>query len=610
MADSSSVFDTAALSNPNSVWGAVAADVLVRLGVRAAVISPGSRSTPLAFAFARHPDLECLPVLDERSAGFLALGWARSSGAPVALVCTSGTAAANYYPAVIEARESGAPLLVLTADRPPEMRHCHAGQTIDQLKIYGDHPVFQAELSTPSMAPSRLRHLRQTLVHACRCSLYPFPGPVHLNMPFRDPLAPSTASAPHEFDAAQVRLDRIALEKLVGGVRPPVPSAPAVSPSSARAAVRALRRFKRGVIIAGPAQPGDAKAYARAVGRISKSLGWPVLADGLGPVRNHASLNPNFVTRYSAILREPDAARRLRPDCVLLLGTYPASKTLREWLEPLDLPTWTLHPAPDNPDALHGKTTVLNTTVEAFVKSLGAGKLNLPQREYLSAWLNDEQAATAAIERAMRRTGKSFESRVAAILSKSLPPGTPVFVANSMPVRDVDFFWKPNDRGARMFFNRGANGIDGTLSTALGITAHAGSAVLLTGDLALLHDVNGFLAAKAVTANAHLTIVLLNNNGGGIFESLPVARLGAATGAAGHDDLFEKFFATPQAIDFSKLAAAYGVDYHRLPDSAALRPILRKKLPASGIRLLELRCDRKRDREERGIVLDSPASDM
>jgi 2-succinyl-5-enolpyruvyl-6-hydroxy-3-cyclohexene-1-carboxylate synthase len=367
-----------------------------------------------------------------------------------------------------------------------------------------------------------------------------------------------------------------------------------------------MRRCRRGIVIGGPAQPFDGRTYSRAVAKISKILGWPVLADGLGPLRGHDSLNPGLVACYGAILRNSETARALHPDGVLLLGPYPASKVLREWLEPLDCRTWSLHAGAGNLDALHADTVALSTSVEAFADGMGGGRAS--KSAWFSAWMDAEAAACGRIERAMRRTLKSFEGRVAGILSKSLPVGTPVFVANSMPVRDVDFFWRPNDRGARIFFNRGANGIDGTLSTALGVARATGCAVLLTGDLALLHDLGGLLAAGKLSARAHLTIILLNNNGGGIFESLPVARLGAVSDDPGLDEIFEEFFATPQQVEFAKLFAAFGAEYHRLPDAASLRGFFhpnRKRLPTAGLRLLELMCDRKQDVDERRTVLAS-----
>lgn len=552
--------------NTNALWCSVLAETLVRCDVTRAVISPGSRSTPLTMALARHPGVEAVPVLDERSAAFFALGLAKQTGRPAVLVCTSGTAGANYLPAVIEAHESGVPLIVITADRPPEMRDCSSGQTIDQQKLFGGFVRFYHELAVPEAKPALLRYLRQTLVHAVERAMS---GPVHLNAPFRDPLAPLA-------DDTAKGLEANDWEAFFAELRAPLP-APAPSPL----ADVPLPETGRGLIIAGPAQPAHPGRWSEAVWRLAAGRGWPVLADALNPLRSHAPLDANVVTTYDLLLRSPALAGRLKPDFVVCVESWPTSKVLRGWLEELDVPVTLLSAAEVNRDALHGATRHIRGGVDA-VRSAGGSGISAAASTYSAAWREAEQRARRIIDG--RLAGEAvFEGRVVWELARTLPANTPLFIANSMPVRDAEYFWPANNRGVRVFVNRGANGIDGTLSTALGVAHGNAPAVLLTGDLALLHDTNGFLSAPLL--NGSLTIVVVNNAGGGIFNHLPVARF---------DPPFEKYWATPQTADFGKLCAAYGVGHAVVGDAARLASFL-VELPAAGVRVLEVRTDRARD---------------
>lgn len=558
--------------NTNSLWGSLLVETLARLGVTHAVISPGSRSTPLTIAFARHGRIEAIPVLDERSAAFFALGLARRTRRPVVLLCTSGTAGANYFPAIIEAQESGVPLLVITADRPPEMRECRSGQTIDQQKLFGDHLNFYHELSVPVPSLPMLRYLRQTVAHAWERTQWPFAGPVHLNAPFRDPLPPiadDTATPLRE----KIGEDFFAMLSAPGG---------AMAPNLETRPPTALwSEGWRGVIVVGPVQPADTADYVEAVAHIAQVLRWPVLADALTPLRNHAVLAPLLITTYDTLLRSGKLASALKPECVLCLGGWPTSKKLREWLQQLQAPTFLIADDARNHDALHGRTQFIRSSVESFARCLGHAPVGASP--WLNVWRKLHDRAEADLDKALKAQKWLFEGKVSWMLPWLLPAGTPVFVANSMPVRDVEYFWPSNDRRYEIYFNRGANGIDGTLSTALGV-AHGGRpAVLLTGDLALLHDANGFLLSAKLKGS--LTVVLINNDGGGIFEHLPVAKF---------DPPFEEFFATPQSTDFAKLCSAHGVPHVTVKSWTHFEQLL-AKLPKRGVRVLELRTDRKRD---------------
>jgi 2-succinyl-5-enolpyruvyl-6-hydroxy-3-cyclohexene-1-carboxylate synthase len=554
--------------NVNALWGSVVVETLVRSGVNRAVISPGSRSTPLAFAFARHPGVEAIPVLDERSAGFFALGLAKQDMRPVALLCTSGTAGANYFPAVIESHEAAVPLVVLTADRPPEMRACASGQTIDQQRLYGAYAHFYHELAVPEASEPLLRYLRQTVAHAVERALAPLPGPVHLNAPFRDPLAPIDDGG-----AIAAFAEGVDWERFFDRLAPP-------APVMAVSDVPGFSHSVHGIIVAGPVSCADPAAHAAAVGEISRRLGWPVLADGLSPARNHAAAVPHLVTRYDAVLRNAAAAESLKPECVLCLGEWTTSKVLRAWIEASGAPVFFATERPDNRDALHASTRRIVVPLQAL--AMGLAVADAPNG-YERLWAGYEARTRAALDARLAAEEALVEPKAAWIMGRCLPARSTVSVANSMPVRDMEFVWPANDLGIRVLFNRGANGIDGTLSTALG-AAHGGApSVLLTGDLALLHDSNGFLIAPRFKGS--LTIVLINNRGSGIFEHLPVAQF---------DPIFEEFFATPQEADFERLCAAHGVEHVHVEDWSHFESLV-SRLPEQGIRVLELRTDRKRD---------------
>ncbi|MFN6566876.1 2-succinyl-5-enolpyruvyl-6-hydroxy-3-cyclohexene-1-carboxylic-acid synthase [Dendronalium sp. ChiSLP03b] len=591
-----------AFRNVNQLWAYILTETLKRLGLSCVVICPGSRSTPLTVAFAQQvPDIEAISILDERSAAFFALGRAKATGCPVAIVCTSGTAGANFYPALIEAKESRVPLLILTTDRPQELRDCHSGQTIDQWKLYGNYPNWQAELALPSPDMGMLAYLRQTIIHSWERSQTPTKGPVHLNIPFRDPLAPipdgidlsyfQSQFHPEDFFAginSNFLIPTLVQTRLIAS---PLPTP------------QEWQKCDRGIIIAGVAQPQQPQECCKAIAQLSQTLKWPVLAEGLSPVRNYANLNPYLISTYDLILRNQQLAKQLAPEMVIQVGEMPTSKELRTWIDTTQPRRWVIDPSDQNLDPLHGRTTHLRVAVEQLVcEEVGdkgekgdKGKNNL---DYLDKWCVAETQVRKAIDQTMGTMEELFEGKAAWLLSQTLPPGTPLFIANSMPVRDVEFFWQPNNLGVRSHFNRGANGIDGTLSTALGIAHRHQSSVMLTGDLALLHDTNGFLIRNKFVG--HLTILLINNNGGGIFEMLPIAKF---------DPPFEEFFGTPQDIDFGQLCATYNVQHELIISWEKLQQRL-NPLPTTGIRVLELQTNRKADAKWRQENLRNFAADI
>lgn len=559
--------------NRNTLWCSALVETLVRKGLAAAVVSPGSRSTPLTMAFAAHPEVEAIPVLDERSASFFALGLAKRSRRPVALVCTSGTAAANYLPAIVEAREAGVPLLVFTADRPPEMRACASGQTIDQQKLYGSYPVAFLELCVPEPTATRLRYLRQTIAHAYELALGPVCGPVHLNCPFRDPLHP----APEEgVDKLRAELSAESFwEHLRGSL---VAKEPAL-------AAWPLPATAKGLLVAGPSADFSA-AYVEKVTALARKLAWPVLADALSPLRHQNAQAPALVAHYDTLLRSQLLADQLKPEAVVVLDSLPTSKVLRGWLESIrGLRTLHVSALTENRDPLHGASQQLRASLDSLLEC--APLAPEAGSAWSARWSAAEKAVELHLDKVFSGTEDLFEPKIAWLLSKRLPAGTPLFVANSMPVRDLEYVWRKGGLKTEVYFNRGANGIDGTLSTALGVTHKGRPGVLLTGDLSLLHDTNGFLLRPRYKGS--LTIVLVNNAGGGIFEHLPVA---------GFNPPFEEYFATPQQASFPDLARAYGVSHEIVADWERFSELV-AELPPKGIRILELRTDRKADAARR-----------
>ncbi|NJN31291.1 MAG: hypothetical protein HC824_13345 [Synechococcales cyanobacterium RM1_1_8] len=369
----------------------------------------------------------------------------------------------------------------------------------------------------------------------------------------------------------------------------------------------------------GPCQPPDVEGYVAAISQLSEGLGWPILSDALNPLRNFAAQLPGLICHYDGILRQapelnprdpeqrdPDqlaahtAASGLVPTTVLRLGELPTSKVLRQWLAQLSCEQWIVSDRPGNFDPLHGPSRHLRCDLGHLAAQLSgsiprqvSSPVPRPDSNYRKRWLALDRQAEAAIDRAMAPLETLREPKLPWLLSQHLPEKTPLFIANSTPVRDLEWFWRRGDRAILPYVNRGANGIDGTLSTALGIAHRNRPSVMVTGDLALLHDTNGWLLSPQL--QGHLTIILLNNNGGGIFELLPIARF---------DPPFEQFFAAPQRVDFAPLCQAYGATYEQILDWEQLRSRL-NPLPTQGIRLLEIQSDRKGDVAWRSQLLQS-----
>jgi 2-succinyl-5-enolpyruvyl-6-hydroxy-3-cyclohexene-1-carboxylate synthase len=536
-------------------------DELARCGLREACTSPGSRSTPLVLSLAREPRIRATSHIDERSGGFFALGLAKATGLPVALACTSGTAAANYLPAVIEAHEARVPLLVLTADRPPELRELGAGQTIDQVKLYGGAAKWYLEVDDHPATPERMRWLRQLACRAFWTALDGRPGPVHLNFALREPLVLDEPLPSEEPGGG----GRVGDRPWVTRPRTSLAPAPGVL-EGLRAAIDASAR---GVIVAGRTErdPGLGEALAA----VADALAMPLLADPLSGARRGRAA----VAHYDALLRDPEWAAAHAPDLVIRIGDLPTSKPLRQWLHGLDD---ALQIAFDAEAAWQDPAGAVATIVGADPRVLRP-EAPRPDRGWLDTWTRADRAAAGGIAHALGAEGLS-EPRIAAELGVRLPPDATLVVASSMPVRDVETFFPARDSPPRVLSNRGANGIDGTVSTAFGVAAAGARTVLLTGDVALAHDIGGLLAARRV--DLPLAIVLLNNDGGGIFHFLPVEKEGID---------FQRHVATPHGLDFAHAAALYGLGHELAETPEAFRAALDRALGAEAA-IIEVRTDR------------------
>ncbi len=538
----------------SSVYPAVDAFLagLVAGGVTHAVISPGSRSTPLALPARLRDDLAIEVVLDERSAAFAALGRAKTAGIPVALICTSGTAGANYHPAVIEARQTRVPLVILTADRPPEVWGWDAGQTIDQVHLFGNHAKAFTLMPVGGFPSERAE--RTGFRAAVTARSLPA-GPVHVNWPFREPLEPD-ADWREEYHPTRSSLRFF-------------PPSAAGDPGPIEQALV----HERGLIVAGPM--GGGKEAAVAIGATSRAAGWPVVADPLSQLRSSSS-GALILDAADHMFGSP-AAGRLVPDVVLRLGRTPTSKAFRLWLERTNPPEVILvDPAADWSDPSALITSVVACPPEALPAPPAASARS---GAWAAAWMELNERAAEIVTAAVAEH-PMLELGVTRTVAEHVPAGSALVVASSMPVRDLDMAMRAGDRGLRVFANRGANGIDGTISTAVGVAQTSGPTTVLIGDLAFLHDLGGLVAAAQ--RRLDLTLVVLNNHGGGIFEQLPIA-------AWGEEVHFEELFLTPHAADFSHAAAMVGAVYERVTTPARLTELLAR---SGGLRVLEVTIDR------------------
>ena len=533
----------------NLAWASALVEGLVGAGLRDVCVAPGSRSTPLVLALAEREGLRRYVHLDERSAAFFALGIGKRTGRPAAVVTTSGTAVANLHPAVLEASRSGAPLLLLTADRPPRLRGTDANQTVHQPGLFGGAVRLFHDVGAPSADPAELRYVRGLGARAWSAALGRPAGPVHLNLPFEKPLQPEPGAVRQGAGAADDgERDRPAAAPAVAATRRTVE--PAVG-------IRLTGRVSgtaRGVIVAGP--DPDPDRLGPAARELARATGWPLLADPLSGARFGGDAAGTALGAYDLFLRSPSVRDALRPDLVLRFGGPPTSRVLHDYLEGAedahrvvasDQEPWPDHRAVADEVVRADPATLCGELADRVV----GGEAGVAG-EWGERWHGVERAARRAVVGALGSSPP--EGAVLEAVARAAPADATLFVGSSMPVRDLDAFGAPRDAALRVVGNRGASGIDGSVSTALGAAvAGHGPAVAVIGDLALLHDVNGLRAASAY--GIPLVLVVIDNDGGGIFHLLPVRE---------HEPHFEPYFGTPHGLELGHAAALYGVRHRRL----------------------------------------------
>jgi 2-succinyl-5-enolpyruvyl-6-hydroxy-3-cyclohexene-1-carboxylate synthase len=565
-------------------------DELARAGVRHVCIAPGSRSTPLALLIAGHPALRVWMHLDERSAGFFALGMARVLGEPVALLCTSGSAAANFLPAVVEARAAAVPIIVLTADRPPELRDVGAAQTIDQNRLFGAHAKWYVDVALPDTSPGLLRYARTLAGRATALARAVPAGPVHLNFPLREPLVPVPASpddrlSPQDATAWGGRADG---EPWVRVTEP----AAALAASAVERLRGALQSARRPLLVCGPQYDAS---LAPSLARLAAAMNAPLLADPLSQLRWGAHDRCAVIDRYDAALRHEATASALAPDLIVRFGAVPTSKPLLQFLQRhgaaatlvVQRSGWS-DPTSLASEMVHADATLL---CDALLSGMGTRGASAVDAAWLRAWRAVDDTTGRALSTYAADLAEPFEGAALAAIARAVPEHGTIWVSSSMPVRDLDAFAPGDGRSVRVLANRGANGIDGVVSSALGAAAALrergdGPLVLAIGDLAFYHDMNGLLAAKLHALDA--TIVVINNDGGGIFSFLPQAA------EAAH---FEQLFGTPHGLVFEPAAALYGARYRRAERVAELESAVRDGVARRGLHVVELRTDRVRNVE-------------
>lgn len=555
-------------------------DEFYQLGVRHAVFSPGSRSTTMAMLFKEHEGFETYMNIDERSAGFMALGIAKAHKEPTVLVCTSGSAVAHYLPAVLEAQYSGVPLIVLSADRPHTLLHVGAPQTVDQHKIFGTAVNYYEALAVPQES-HYYTYPRQVARKAYMKAMDTKKGPVHINVPLFEPLVPELSRNHFEAGRSSFKVVKPNYSNVFGfDNRNNLTHIINVAHNndSTKEINNLLERYERILILAGPQIDID---EADTICSFGEALQAPILADPLSNVRG-CNTSDGVISTYDALLAGQALWHELKPDCVIQFGQIIVSKRVQQMIA-----SWTdveyieVNPTMDSMNPT-GKTTMhVQASIDVFTHLYGK---NNSSDTYLNIWRRLDRAGKKQLSTAIDDP-HCFEGRTIRELQKQIPEDGQIFVANSMTIRDFDYFWFSGESKAVLYGNRGVNGIDGTISTALGLAANGRPTYLVTGDLSLFHDLNGLAVAK--THNLNLTIILHNNDGGGIFEYLPQK-------GTKH---FDYLFSTSQGLDYSGAARLYGCGYTKLTYPYELQAALAAASIEQGVHIIEIPTSRECSRE-------------
>ncbi|MBA9029042.1 2-succinyl-5-enolpyruvyl-6-hydroxy-3-cyclohexene-1-carboxylic-acid synthase [Peribacillus huizhouensis] len=540
-------------------------DELARNQINDVVVSPGSRSTPLALLLAEHPEIKIHINVDERSAAFFALGLAKAMKKPVAMLCTSGTATANYYPAIVEAFYSRVPLIVLTADRPHELRDVGAPQTINQIGMYGNHVKWFVEMALPESSMSMIRYARTICARAVATAANEPAGPVHLNFPLREPLIPNLAEAEKYRQEKQAT---VAIE----------PGALTLSTNQLAAIAKEIGQAKRGLIICGDLKNNGMK---EAVTELGETLGFPILADPLSQLRSGQHSFSNVIDCYDTFLRDEQVIEAFHPDVILRFGAMPVSKPLLLWLKKQQAQYFVIDGGAGFRDPSGLATHMVYSEEEKFCRDLVERLHKNLDQGWLQRWVKVNEATKHAL-RSIANEEELDEGKLFYHLNELMPEHSHLFVGNSMPIRDLDTFFFSNNKNVEIYANRGANGIDGIVSTALGVSTVKEKTVLVIGDLSFFHDMNGLLAGKLQGQN--LTILVINNDGGGIFSFLS---------QASEKEYFEVLFGTPHGLDFSHSAQLYNATYQKIQNWDEFSEVFTASFSIPGLKIIEIPTNRE-----------------
>ena len=563
--------------NRNIFWTDTFVNELVASGVKYVCISPGSRNTPLTLAFANNKKIKSYLHIDERSGGFFALGLAKASETPVALVCTSGTATAEFYPAIIEAYQQRVPLIVCTADRPPELLDVGANQTINQNNIYKNHIRWFFDAGLPEPMVKRIKHIKTLAKRAVYESTIRSRGPVHINFPFRKPFEPEAYT--DEVDNKLIDLSKsnsidhknnfkeeeknITTEKWFSEVK------------------NHLIKKRKGIIIAGP-ENYNARFHEKCK-LLSEKLGYPIFADGASQLRFGRSTKTNIISNYDAILRSNKFAKKYKPEIILQFGRTVTSKALETFLENTNAVRFMINEYGDWFDPSNRATASLACKpyifCETMLEKLGNPNISKQKNNWLEIFIEADKITSKIKKGVIEKSNFANEPRVIIETLNALPEHSQIMISNSMPIRDFDYFATKTDKYFKIFNNRGASGIDGITSTALGITAENNlPTILITGDLAFYHDLNGMLAARKYSIS--LTVILINNNGGGIFEVLPISEYGK---------VFKEYFIAQHNLNFKPFVEAYSGKFYSIKSWNEFKDKIQKSIQEKNFTVLEIK---------------------
>lgn len=522
------------LINRNIVWCDLFVDRLAQLGVKYACISPGSRSTPLTISFAANKKIKTFPIVDERSSGFFALGIAKQTNTPVVLVTTSGTAVAELYPAIIEAYYQRVPLIICTADRPSTLQNSGANQTINQFNIYKNQIRYYINAGLPDI--NKLDSIIKIAEDAFNIALKTDKGPVHINLPFDKPFEPNNFT------------DKIYVKKLEKAYCfVPSQKQPSIPKVNFKIVVDKLAKTERGLIFVG--YGNFDKHFASKVSQLSKKYSYPVFVDGASTLRFGTHSKENFIENLTTIVRAKNFLKEFDPDLIIQFGGAPTSNVLLEFFKQSKAEKILVNEFGDKHDPSLTSKKVLRIDSNDFCDALLNKEIKKQNnKNWLNAFKQLNKIAEKEKSKQITNAQFPFEGRILSEIINSIPENSNIMISNSMPIRDFDYFVSSSSKKINIYTNRGASGIDGITSTALGIASASKKATyLITGDLAFFHDLTGI--HNSIKYDIPLTVILINNNGGGIFESLPISA---------YKNYLNKYFKTPLNLNFAKIVNSLG----------------------------------------------------